>query len=397
MIQGDTLKPGWKLVKFGDVVSQVKDKIDPKTSGLERYIAGEHMNTDDLQIHRWGEINDNYLGPAFNMHFKPGQVLYGSRRTYLRKVAVPAFEGICANTTFVLEPKDLNVLLPELLPLIMHTEAFHEHSIKQSKGSVNPYVNFTDLEWWKFPLPPIEEQRKIVQLCTAHNTYNDELQVAIIKALQVEIAWLKSIIERYKNLSYAKVPLDKVLEKPPESGVSAPPQATETGHWVLALNALTEMGYLPEQLKPVEPTETMLSALLYRDDLLISRSNTSERVGFVGIYNGEQEGFVSFPDTMMRLRCRSDIVLSEYLELYLQSSTARHQITRIAAGTSASMKKINKTNLQNLSVIIPPLDEQRQVIINRKQIASGRLAIVERRRQSRSQYFRFLNHAISAN
>lgn len=41
MIQADTLKPGWKLVKFGDVVRQVKDKVDPKTSGLERYMAGE--------------------------------------------------------------------------------------------------------------------------------------------------------------------------------------------------------------------------------------------------------------------------------------------------------------------------------------------------------------------
>jgi type I restriction enzyme S subunit len=279
----------------------------------------------------------------------------------------------------------------------MQTEAFHEHSIKQSKGSVNPYINFTDLEWWEFGLPPIEEQRKIVQICTAVNTYNHELQVAIIKALQVEVAWLKSIIERYENLGYTKISLGKVLEKSPESGVSAPPQATDTGHWVLALNALTEMGYLPGQLKPVEPTEIMLSALLYRGDLLISRSNTLERVGFVGIYNGENEGFVSFPDTMMRLRCRSDIVLPEYLELYFQSAIARNQITSIAAGTSASMKKINKTNLQNLSIIILPLDEQRQVIINRKQIASGRLAIIKRLRQSKSQYFRLLNHVIFAN
>ncbi len=103
------------------------------------------MDTDDLRIRRWGDIGGDYLGPAFHMRFKPGQVLYGSRRTYLRKVAVADFEGICANTTFVFESKDPTVLLPELLPFIMQTEAFHDHSIKQSKGSVNPYVNFSDL------------------------------------------------------------------------------------------------------------------------------------------------------------------------------------------------------------------------------------------------------------
>ena len=44
------LKPGWRRVKFGEVVRHVKDKVDPETSGLARYIAGEHMDTcNELQ------------------------------------------------------------------------------------------------------------------------------------------------------------------------------------------------------------------------------------------------------------------------------------------------------------------------------------------------------------
>jgi len=58
------LKDGWQLVKFGDVVRQVKDKVDPDAAGLGRYIAGEHMDTDDLKIRRWGEIGTDYTGPA---------------------------------------------------------------------------------------------------------------------------------------------------------------------------------------------------------------------------------------------------------------------------------------------------------------------------------------------
>lgn len=49
----------------------------------------------------------------------------------------------------------------------MTTEAFHEHSIKQSKGSVNPYINFRDLTWYEFALPPVDEQRHIVVIMTA--------------------------------------------------------------------------------------------------------------------------------------------------------------------------------------------------------------------------------------
>lgn len=157
-------KDKWPIVAFGDVAKQVKDKVSPADSGLDRYIAGEHMDTDDLRIRRWGIIGNDYLGPAFHMRFKPGQILYGSRRTYLRKVAVADFEGITANTTFVIESKDPAILLPELLPFIMQTESFHAFSIKQSKGSTNPYVNFSDLVEYEFVLPPLEEQQRVADI-----------------------------------------------------------------------------------------------------------------------------------------------------------------------------------------------------------------------------------------
>lgn len=163
----------WKRVKFGEVVRQVKTKVDPETAGLERYVAGDHMDTDDLRVRRWGEVGDGYLGPAFHMSFKPGHVLYGSRRTYLRKVAVADFEGICANTTFVLESADPKTVLPDFLPFVMQTEAFHEHSKRESKGSVNPYVNFSDLAWYEFALPPVEEQRRIASLLGARRELVD--------------------------------------------------------------------------------------------------------------------------------------------------------------------------------------------------------------------------------
>jgi type I restriction enzyme S subunit len=156
--------PGnWRSVKFGDLVRQVKKKVDPIAARLERYVAGEHMNTDDLRIRQWGTVGAGYLGPAFTSHFAPGHVLYGSRRTYLRKVAVADFEGVCANTTFVLESCSPE-LLPEFLPYVMTTERFHEHSMKQSKGSVNPYINYRDLTWYEFDLPPVEDQQQIIEL-----------------------------------------------------------------------------------------------------------------------------------------------------------------------------------------------------------------------------------------
>jgi type I restriction enzyme S subunit len=66
------------------------------------------------------------------------------------------------NTTFIIELRIRSVA--ELTYLRLQTESFHEHSKKQSKGSVNPYVNFSDLTWYEFALPPLDEQRRMARV-----------------------------------------------------------------------------------------------------------------------------------------------------------------------------------------------------------------------------------------
>ena len=89
------LKPGWTRVAFGEVVRLSKERApDPEAAGLTRYVGLEHIDPGDLTIRRWGSVSD---GTTFTNVFRPGQVLFGKRRAYLRKVAVPAdFSGVCS-------------------------------------------------------------------------------------------------------------------------------------------------------------------------------------------------------------------------------------------------------------------------------------------------------------
>lgn len=157
----------WTRVSLGSVAAASKERVDASDGTVARYVAGEHMDSDDLKIHRWGDPSETALGPAFHRRFHPGQVLYGSRRTYLRKVAVADFDGVCANTTFVVQTRDPNRLLPEFLPFVMTAESFHAFAIAESKGSVNPYVNWSDIERYEFNLPSPNEQRRIADLLWA--------------------------------------------------------------------------------------------------------------------------------------------------------------------------------------------------------------------------------------
>jgi type I restriction enzyme S subunit len=92
------------MVHFGDVVRNVDESIrDPQNNGLERYVGLEHIDPESLHIQRWGLISE---GTSFTRRFRKGQVLFGKRRAYQRKVAVAEFDGLCSSDILVFEPKD---------------------------------------------------------------------------------------------------------------------------------------------------------------------------------------------------------------------------------------------------------------------------------------------------
>ena len=162
------LKSGWARGAFGDVVRLCTDRSsNPAADGCERYVGLEHLDPDDLTIRRWGDVGD---GTTFTSVFRPGQVLFGKRRAYQRKVAVPDFRGVCSGDIYVLESKNDRYLLPELLPFICQTDAFFEHAIGTSAGSLSPRTNWQSLAIYEFTLPPPETQRRIADLLCASNS-----------------------------------------------------------------------------------------------------------------------------------------------------------------------------------------------------------------------------------
>ena len=98
-------------VKLGDVVCRVKDKVDKDTTELEYYVGGEHFEYGEICISQRGLIQGSTIGPAFHMHFVPGDVLLMSRNPHLRKAGMVDFEGICSDVSYVCRTRDERVLL----------------------------------------------------------------------------------------------------------------------------------------------------------------------------------------------------------------------------------------------------------------------------------------------
>ena len=187
-------KSNWRQVSFGDVVKKVSNKINPFEYHAEIVIEGGHINKRDYHIRDYANKNElGYLGPAFHMGFKKNQILYVSRNPHLMKVGYPDFDGICANTTFILETKSEDILRNDLIPFVMHSDTFIEQSVGNVRGGVNPYVNWGDLASIKFLLPPKEKQADIAKLLWAM----DEVIEKGIRVLE-KLNYFKKV--KFKNI-----------------------------------------------------------------------------------------------------------------------------------------------------------------------------------------------------
>jgi type I restriction enzyme, S subunit len=361
MMDKQKLKPGWRIVKFGDVVHLNTDRIaDPVSSGIERFVGLEHITPEDLHIQSWGLVED---GITFTNHFKPGQVLFGKRRAYQRKVAVADFEGVCSSDIYVFEPKDPNILLPDLLPFICQTKGFFEHAVGTSAGSLSPRTNWSQLARYEFALPPLEEQRKLVELLSGFETMFSEYKNAIekhevlYKSLAQDLLSAKDSINKIAKFDEMNI---QIIDGDRGKAYPARNQLHITGY-CLFLNAknVTQAGFEFSECEFIsqERDSLLKKGNLIRGDIVLTTRGT---LGNVAHYDA------SVPYKNMRLnsgmlifRCDNSRVYARYLYWLFRSPFFQNQIDRFRSGSAQPQLPIKLLN--RFSLPYPDLSEQKRI------------------------------------
>jgi type I restriction enzyme S subunit len=150
----------WSLVRFGDVVTTTSGQVDPKT---EPYSDMPHVGPENIEegtgrvlsprpARELGLISGKYL-------FGPSDVLYSKIRPYLRKAALPSFDGICSADMYPLKAKG-GLIREFLFCWLLHERFTHQSVSYQSRTGI-PKINRKQLDSTWMPLPPERDQNAI--------------------------------------------------------------------------------------------------------------------------------------------------------------------------------------------------------------------------------------------
>ena len=149
-----------------------------------------------MTISRWGTPDQV---EATKLLFKNGDVIFGRRRAYQKKVSMAEFDGICSAHALVLRGKT-GQIDPLFLPVFLSSNTFLERAIKISVGSLSPTVNWKTLAMQEFMFPPIEQQKKIANLLWLIDHHKKNLQNLNLDLNQLRNLFIESAFNGSTNL-----------------------------------------------------------------------------------------------------------------------------------------------------------------------------------------------------
>lgn len=150
----------YKQVSFGELAQNMSKRVEPSNTELEIYVGLEHLDPDNLKIERQGLPSDV---KGVKLLVWKGDIIFGKRRAYQRKVAVSHFDGICSAHSMVLRAKE-NAVEKDFLPFVMQSDVFMDRAIQISEGSLSPTIKWKVLEKQEFLIPKIDFQKKLTDL-----------------------------------------------------------------------------------------------------------------------------------------------------------------------------------------------------------------------------------------
>lgn len=347
-----------KIVKFGDICQEVKlTTKDPISDGFEYYIGLEHLDSNSLTIKRWGIIRDD--NPSFTRVFKKGHILFGKRRSYLKKAAIAKFDGICSSDIIVMEPIG-DIVLHELVPYIVQSEKFWQWAIKTSSGSLSPRTKWKELAIQSFAIPEHAIQCQILELFRKSKEVSGLVSNLKYSSQQLYKSFREKKISALDNLKqirlgdigYTYNGLQGKVAKDFDGGNAS---------FIPYMNIFSSRKVKLDELGQVSVLENETQHLVQTGDIFFTvSSETPDEVGMSAVLIDDYEKKPLYLNSFcVGYRPNLEIVSPRFLSHYLRSDFFRKELRKLAQGITRY--NISRVELMKCPIYLPKLSKQIEI------------------------------------
>ena len=334
--------------KFDDIAINSTAKKKPVEEDKYHYLGLEHLDSGTFTVSRFGSdvapIGDKLI-------MKKGDVLFGKRRAYQKKVAIAPFDGIFSAHGMVLRPKE-DVIVKDFFPLFIASDYFLDAAIKISVGSLSPTINWRDLKELKFNLPDLDEQKKLSevlwQIVDTMESYKKLLAKTdeMVKAKFVEM-FGDPVLNPYK------IQTKKMKDVAPVESYNGVVDLIEDKVWLLNLDMIeSNTGKIIERNCVFEKDLGNSVWKFNTENVLYSKL----RPYLNKVIVPDISGYAT--TELLPLKPDTNFITKKFLDVLLRHDSFVSYINYKTAGTK--MPRVSMDIFRNFDVIIPPLESQQQ-------------------------------------
>ena len=171
---------------FSELAVRRSEKYDPKCNAHAVCIELEHIEQETGRI--IGSTCADYQN-SIKTVCKPGDVMFGKLRPYLRKYAFVQKECVCSSEIWSLIPTD--IVIPKYLFYLIQSEAFMK-AANVSSGTKMPRAEWSTIAKSGYPIPSKDDQQATVDILETA----DRIIVSHVASYDRLIEYKKGLLQR---------------------------------------------------------------------------------------------------------------------------------------------------------------------------------------------------------
>ncbi len=390
----------WQTVKLGDVAYEVSDRVDnPSTSGYDRFVGLDSFVSGDFKISNWSGTDD--LISAMKL-FKAGDTLFARRNAYLKRASMVDFDGICSGDAIVLRNNEK--MIDGFLPLVLNTNHFWNYAIANAAGSMSKRVRVEDLMKYEFPLPLLDEQRKMVELISAFDDVQENLKnlkknsQELYLSLSTKVLFprysksdvvhqIDSLIPEEWNIDYLE---NLVLEDAPICyGIVQPGLSVEDGIPTLAIKDMKGNFSDGVHRTSSKIEKGFIRSRIQGNDVLVSVKAT---IGEILIVPEWFKGNIS--RDLARIRLKENVLPNYFLHLW-RSPIFQQDVLKLIIGSTRAELRIG--DLRKLRIPVPEIEIQKKIVEKLDAVTSAIREQEKHMNETKGLRFAFVNRMLNNN
>ena len=342
--------------RFEQIAINSTEKKKPVEEDRFTYLGLEHLDSGSLKVTRFGsEVAP--IGEKLVMH--KGDVLFGKRRAYQKKVAIAPFDGIFSAHGMVLRPRE-DVIDKSFFPLFISSDYFLDAAIKISVGSLSPTINWRDLKTLEFELPDLATQRKLAETLWSINDTMETYKKLIAATDELVKSQFMELFGDPKT-NQKGLPILKIGEFGKVKGGKRLPKGESyadhtTNHpYVRVIDMVKHSVTIPALVYLTQATHEKISRYtISSKDVYISIAGT---IGQVGAIPDSIDGANLTENAAKIVLNEGAPVDRDYLIWYLSLPAGAEQIEEKTMHTT--QPKLALYRIEEIEVLVPPIAEQR--------------------------------------